>query len=110
MTYVDRIVPGFAAERSGRFAVGDVVHAIDGVAVQGYGLDAIKSLTIGPAGTPVAIDYSRGGQRLSETLVRRLPDYTDGSNAEAAHILVGANQARRSPQGKRASYDGLPRS
>ncbi len=88
VTCVDRIVPGLAAERSGRFAVGDVVHAIDGVAVQGYGLDAIKGLTTGPAGTPVAIDYSRGGQRFSVTLVRRLPDYTDGSNANAAQVLV----------------------
>ena len=111
MTYVDRIIPGFAAERSGRFAVGDLVHAIDGVPVQGYGLDAIKNLTIGPAGTSVPIEFSRGGQRFSETLVRRLPDYTDGSNADAAQILVGsgANQARRSPPGTRSSYDGLSR-
>ena len=94
MTYVDRIVPGFAADRSGRFAVGDTVLAIDGVAVQGYGLDAIKNLTIGPAGSAVAIEFARAGQRRSETLVRRVPDYTDGSNADAANVLVASRGGR----------------
>ena len=96
---MDRIIPGFAADRSGRFAVGDTVLAIDGVAVQGYGLDAIKNLTIGPAGSAVTIEYDRGGQRLSETLVRRVPAYTDGSNADAATVLVASSA--RGPSGFR---------
>ncbi len=93
MTYVDKIVPGFAADRSGRFSVGDTVHAIGGVSVQGYSLDDLKTLTIGPAGTTVTIDFSRGGQRYTETLVRRLPDYTDGSNADAANVLIDRGYA-----------------
>ncbi len=105
-TTVDRIIPGFAADRSGRFAVGDTVLSIDGVAVQGFGLEAIKNLTIGPAGSAVTIEFARGGQRFSETLVRRVPDYTDGSNADAANVLVNNN---RSPA-QRSSFHDLPRS
>ena len=105
-TTVDRIIPGFAAERSGRFAVGDTVLAIDGVSVQGYGLDAIKNLTIGPAGTAVTIDYSRGGAVRSETLVRRVPDFTDGSYVEAASVLVPSRHGGRSPTSPSTSYYG----
>jgi hypothetical protein len=109
VTYVDRIVPGFAADRSGRFAVGDTVLAIDGVAVQSYGLDAIKNLTIGPAGSAVTIEYARGGLRRSETLIRRMPDYTDNSNADAANVLVASRSGR--PSGSNyasASYSSEP--
>ena len=67
--------------------------------MQGYGLDAIKNLTIGPAGSAVTIEYDRGGQRLSETLVRRVPAYTDGSNADAATVLVASSA--RGPSGFR---------
>ena len=105
---MDRIIPGFAAERSGRFAVGDTVLAIDGVPLQGYGLDAIKNLTIGPAGSVVTIEFSRGGQRFSENLVRRLPDYTDGSNSDAANVLVNSRPSLTNSQ--RASFNDLTQS
>ena len=90
VTYVDRIVPGFAAERSGRFTVGDTVLSIDGASVQDYTLDAIKGLTIGPSGTAVTIEFLRGGEIQSVTLIRRVPGFTDGSNADATNILIPA--------------------
>jgi C-terminal processing protease CtpA/Prc len=86
---VERIVPGFAAESSGRFEVGDIVLAIDGQDVEAYSLVEIKSLTIGTEGTSVSLDMLRpGGGEYSVTLQRRIPTFLDGSNVEATEVLV----------------------
>jgi len=89
-TFVERIVPGFAAERSGQFALGDEVLAVDDTSVQGWPLDAIKNLTIGREGSQVTMHMLRRSnqQPYSVTVQRRLPDFTNQDNAEAQDFLV----------------------
>jgi C-terminal processing protease CtpA/Prc len=72
-TIIERIIPGFAAERGGRFQIGDAVQAVNGVQVQGMSLDAIKNLTIGPEGSSVQIEAWRNGQPFAVTLQRQCP-------------------------------------
>jgi len=61
---VDEVVGGGAAESSGRINVGDVLLCVDGRAVVGLELAAIRQLIIGRPGTGVTLDFSR---RLSST-------------------------------------------
>ena len=49
------IIPGFAAEHSDQFDVGDVVLFIDGILVRGMPLAEVKQLTIGEVGTEVTL-------------------------------------------------------
>jgi hypothetical protein len=74
-THVERVVPGFAAERSGRILSGDVVLAVDGVGVGGVPLDAIRRLTVGPEGTSVTVEAARGREVFAVTLVRQVPTH-----------------------------------
>jgi len=52
---VCEIIPGFAAEHSDQFDVGDVVLFIDGILVRGMPLAEVKQLTIGEVGTEVTL-------------------------------------------------------
>ena len=72
ITLVERIVPGFAAERSGQIQAGDVVVAVDGVAVDAVPLDEIRQLTVGPEGTAVTVELLRRGDPLAVTLIRQV--------------------------------------
>ncbi len=85
-TIVERIIPGFAAERSGRFQIGDVVNTVNGVHVQGLSLDAIKNLTIGPEGSTVQFEAWRNGQPFVVALQRQYP--TNGMSMGEAGVLV----------------------
>jgi C-terminal processing protease CtpA/Prc len=85
-TIVERIIPGFAAERSGRFQIGDVVEAVNGVQVQGLSLDAIKNLTIGPEGSTVQVEAWRSGQPFVVTLQRQYP--ANGMSTGEAGVLM----------------------
>ncbi len=85
-TVVERIIPGFAAERSGRFQVGDVVQAINGMQVQGMSLDAIKNLTIGPEGSAVQVEAWRSGKPFAVTLQRQYP--ASGMSMGEAGVLM----------------------
>ena len=88
-TYVDTVVPGFAADLSGRFYEGDEVVGIDGVDVGTFSLNAIKRLTIGDEGTAVRFDMRREGfGPYTVTVTRRQPTFRDGRNSDAASQLV----------------------
>jgi C-terminal processing protease CtpA/Prc len=88
-TYVDTIVPGFAADLCGRFYEGDEVTAIDGVDVSTYSLNAIKRLTNGDEGTSVRLEMRREGlDPFAVTLTRRSPSFRDGRNSNAASKIV----------------------
>ena len=88
-TFVDTVVPGFAADLSGRFYEGVEVTGIDGVDVSTFSLNAIKRLTIGDEGTSVRLDMRREGfGPYSVTLTRRQPSFRDGRNQDAANQIV----------------------
>ena len=90
---MERVVPGFAAERSGQIREGDTVVAVDGVAVEGVPLDEIRRLTVGPEGTAVTVEMLRSGQPFAVTLLRqvhhKLPQL-EGSEGVASKLqLIG---------------------
>ena len=49
-------------------------RAVDGVAVQDWGLEEIKSLTVGLEGTHVTVDLRRGPHAYNLTLIRIHPE------------------------------------
>lgn len=62
---------GSPAERAG-VLTGDQILAVDGVAVAGQPIDAVVGRIRGPAGTPVVIQFQRGGQSFELTIRRKL--------------------------------------
>lgn len=62
-------IEGSPAEGSG-LQVGDIVVAVDGEDVSGYGLDKVTSMIKGEEGTEVAITVSRNRVRYTYTLKR----------------------------------------
>ncbi|MFT3708270.1 MAG: PDZ domain-containing protein [Archangium sp.] len=68
---VSVVSEGSPAERAG-VQVGDQILVVDGMPVAGKSLNDVVNRIRGPAGTPVAIQFSRNGQPLELTLRRRL--------------------------------------
>lgn len=66
---IDRVQPGSPAARAGLCA-GDRLLSVDGHHVTGLALAAVVALLRGEAGTPVALNLSRDGAALTETLRR----------------------------------------
>lgn len=87
LTYVEEVVAGFAAWKSGRVSVGDIVVAVDARPVDGMNLADIRSLTIGAAGSAVTIEFLRNGEYFSLTLVRSQPDNIDEGNIRACSVI-----------------------
>eukprot|EP00286_Rhodomonas_abbreviata_P023749 CAMPEP_0181294034 /NCGR_PEP_ID=MMETSP1101-20121128/3381_1 /TAXON_ID=46948 /ORGANISM="Rhodomonas abbreviata, Strain Caron Lab Isolate" /LENGTH=558 /DNA_ID=CAMNT_0023398657 /DNA_START=116 /DNA_END=1792 /DNA_ORIENTATION=- len=82
-TYIHEIIPGFAAFRSGRFKVGDIVVSVDSQAVDGWDLEQIKRLTVGEEGSLCTVELQRGSHFFFVTLERLVPDVVDMNNFEA---------------------------
>lgn len=57
--FVCDIVPGSAADASGRIFVGDMLAAVDGVDVMGLSVAEVGELTVGPMGTAVELQVFR---------------------------------------------------
>lgn len=68
---VSLVSEGSPAERAG-VQPGDVILAVDGTSVAGQNLNVVVSRIRGPAGTPVAISFQRGGQQFTLTIRRKL--------------------------------------
>jgi C-terminal processing protease CtpA/Prc len=86
-TFVESIVPGFAAENSGRFMVGDLVETIDGVSVREFTLDGLKELTIAAEGTTVVVGALRDGRAFTVTLTRIFPELKNVTNEGIRQLL-----------------------
>ncbi len=82
-TYVQEIVPGFAAHRQGQVQASDIVIAVDNEPVEGWDLDAIKQLTMGDELSFCTLLIKRGSQYLQVTLQRCFPDVVDEQNLAA---------------------------
>ena len=61
-TFVEQIIPGFAAFKSNQFQTGDVVVAVDQQNVEELDLDAIRQLTVGPENTFCTLQMMRGSR------------------------------------------------
>jgi C-terminal processing protease CtpA/Prc len=61
-TFVEQIIPGFAAHKSNQFQINDVVIAVDQTNVEELDLDAIRELTVGPEGTFCTLQLMRGSR------------------------------------------------
>ena len=83
-TFVEQIIPGFAAWKSNQFQVGDVVVAVDQQPVDNCELDHIRSLTIGQENTFCTLQMMRGSRYYAVTLQRITPPTLDESNYDAA--------------------------
>ena len=79
-TYIQEIVPGFAAHKQGQVQPEDVVIAVDNEPVEGWDLDAIKQLTIGEEHSFCTLLIKRGTQYLQ---VGGLLCAASGARAEA---------------------------
>lgn len=66
---VERVLAGSPAQAAGLVA-GDVLVAVDGVAVDGQGLDEVVRRVRGPRGTPVTLTLQRAGEGLELEVVR----------------------------------------
>ena len=72
-TYVQEIVPGFAAARQGQVQAEDIVIAVDNEPVEGWDLDAIKQLTIGDEHSFCTLLIKRGSQYLQASAFGLVP-------------------------------------
>lgn len=70
--YVDRLVEGGAAAASGKISAGDEMLEVSGRELAGLDADGVKSLIVGPVGTPVTIKGKRcrDGSKYTVTLIR----------------------------------------
>ncbi len=69
---------GGAADASGLVARGDVLVAVDGLGVAGWGLNRVRELVVGAEGAPVTLRLARmgnlaRGRRLFEVTLVRSP-------------------------------------
>lgn len=86
MVILGEAIPGSPAENAG-FEVGDVVIAVNGEDVRGYGIDKTTSLIKGEEGTSVTIKVLRNGKEYEYTLARA----TIKVNPVTYEILPGTN-------------------
>jgi len=83
--YVERVVQGCAADRSGQIEKGDVLVAVDGRSVHDLDLDAVRKLITGPEGSPVTLQLLRAGrQPYTATMARAHPPRPIGAPKAAA--------------------------
>jgi len=82
-TYVQAIIPGFAAHLDGRVQVDDVIVAVDYQPVEGLRLEDVKQMTMGKEGSTCTLQMFRGEERYQVTLTRIAPAHIDVSNQEA---------------------------
>ena len=64
------LVPGLAAWNSGQLHPGDVMVSVDGLSVDGYDLDQIKTLTVGNVGSSCQVQVRRDGKVVTALLSR----------------------------------------
>mmetsp|Transcript_21965 Transcript_21965/g.35223 ORF Transcript_21965/g.35223 Transcript_21965/m.35223 type:complete len:621 (+) Transcript_21965:87-1949(+) len=83
-TFIEQIIPGFAAYKSNQFQIGDVAVAVDQQPLEGLELDAIRELTVGPEHTFCTLQMMRGNRYYAVTLQRVTPPTLDESNYDAA--------------------------
>ena len=77
---VEQIVAGWAAAKSGKICVGDVVLTIDGKSVHEWKLDDVKRLCLGLEGTSCALTIQRGIWKYEVSLIRVHPGSDGASN------------------------------
>jgi hypothetical protein len=115
-TYVQEIIPGFAAHRSAQFELHDILLSIDNEPVppppqmrrtrgsaltgtrrgqvDGWDLDSIKQLTVGAEGTSCTLSMLRGDRYFSVTLTRLAPPAQHQlAKVHANHIKAAPAQA-----------------
>ena len=97
ITFVEQVIPGFAAHQSGQFQMGDVVVAVDHQPVEELELDSIRELTVGRENTFCTLQMMRGSRYFAVTLQRVTPSTLDSSNYDAAlRIAPGTASASNS--------------
>jgi len=62
--WVTKLVPGHPAALCGQIMVQDVLCAVDGTPVLGWDLDAVCDIIKGEEGTPVVLEFLRGGHSV----------------------------------------------
>jgi len=83
-TFIEQIIPGFAAWKSNQFQENDILVAVDQRPVDNLEMDVIRSLTIGPEDTFCTLQMMRGQRYYAVTLQRITPPTLDESNYDAA--------------------------
>mmetsp|Transcript_32118 Transcript_32118/g.80815 ORF Transcript_32118/g.80815 Transcript_32118/m.80815 type:complete len:500 (+) Transcript_32118:3-1502(+) len=92
--FIDEVIPGYAASRSGQVTVGDEVLKIDGRDIPSIG--EIKHLTQGAVGTAASMELKRGSRAPYKVQMTRC--FPDGDYRAS----LGDNRASFSPN--RGSY------
>jgi len=90
MIRVDDIIEGGPAGANGKMAVDDILVEVQGRDLSGLPVDEVRTLIVGPVGSPVTI-RARSGQDGSEYVVTLLR-WGSGSHAEG-HVQEKSNRA-----------------
>lgn len=86
-TYVQDVVPGFAASTDGRVKRNDVIIAVDYQPVEAMRLEDVKTMTMGREGSTCTLQMYRGNDRYQVTLSRIKPASVTSENADAAKYI-----------------------
>lgn len=76
-TYVENIIPGFAAHKDGRIRRDDKIIAVDYQPVENMRLDDVKTLTMGRDGSTCTLQMYRGNDRYQVGLGGIMPPTLD---------------------------------
>jgi hypothetical protein len=86
-TYVENIIPGFAAHKDGRVRKDDKIIAVDYQPVENMRLDDVKTLTMGREGSTCTLQMYRGNDRYQ---VMTLPSANYASSSRPVLLWHGA--------------------
>jgi len=82
-TFVQDVVPGFAAAVSEQVKSGDLIVSVDGTDVSGWDLEDIKQLTVGEEGSSCRLVLRRRNEQHTVSLRRSSPSLSGSYSAPA---------------------------
>lgn len=91
--FVASMHPGGPADLCGRIFEGDELMAIDGVRTQGKTYEELADLMLGSLGTPVSLEFARGGRAVTVNLVRGRADEKAARGMQVVRSLAAQGQA-----------------